>query len=267
MIYVDDRTGSIEMATHFQSHRTRPPISITRLPAADFAFQGDGPDGPCMIGVERKRIKDMLSSIRTGRFSGEQLPKLLDNYEFAYLIVEGWVRTNYQTGILEAWWGKHWSPVHLGSQRDPFLALELDSFLATVEIRTSIKVHHTMNEQATVEDVVNLHAYFTKPWEKHHAHIALHTPPEHATIGKASTTRRVAAALGGVGWTRSAAVTAYPDIYCPAQMVCKDHRACIEAGMDRRPKDWAKVDGFGKVLSQKVWKEWHGEIEGGDGIE
>lgn len=265
MIYIDDRTGSVEMATYFQNHRTRPAIELKRLPAADFAFTGNGPSGPAMIGIERKRLKDMLSSIRTGRFSGEQLPKLLDHYEFPYLIVEGWVRTNYQTGELEQYWGKQWSPVHLGSQRTPFLALELDSFLTTIELQTRVKIHRTLDERATLEDIINLQYYFSKPWDKHHAHIALHTPPEYATLGKASTVRRVAAALNGIGWTRSAAVAGR--LQCPADMVCRDHFACIEAKMDRRPGDWAKVEGIGKVLSVKIWKELHGEIEGGDGFE
>lgn len=253
MIYIDDRTGSVEMASHFQSHRTRPAVSLKRLPAADFAFSGNGPTGPCMIGIERKRTKDMLSSIRTGRFSGEQLPKLLDHYEFAFLLVEGWIRTNYQTGELEEWWGKKWCAVHLGSQRQAFLALELDSFLSTIELHTRVRVHRTLDERATAEDVINLQGYFAKPWDKHHAHIALHTPPEYATIGKASTTRRVAVALNGVGWTRSAAVA--------------DHFTSVEEMVLATVKDWQKVDGFGKVLSKKVWQELHGETEGGDGID
>ena len=265
MIYIDDRTGSVELAVYFQNHRSKPAVSLKRLPAADFCFTGNGPHGPSMIGVERKRIKDMLSSIRTGRFSGEQLPKLLDHYEFPFLVVEGWVKTNYQTGVLEEWWGKKWSPVHLGSQREPFLALELDSFLTTIELHTRVRVHRTLNEQATLEDIINLQLYFAKPWDKHHAHVALHTPPEYATIGKASTVRRVAAALNGVGWTRSAAVNEY--IHCPADIICRDHRACLDAKMAKLPKDYAKIDGFGKVLSVKMWKELHGEVDGGDGID
>jgi ERCC4-type nuclease len=253
VIYIDDRTGSVEMAAYFQSHRTHPAIELKRLPAADFAFSGNGPTGPCMIGIERKRTKDMLSSIRTGRFSGEQLPKLLDHYEFAFLLVEGWSRTNYQTGELEEWWGKKWCAVHLGSQRQAFLALELDSFLSTIELHTRVRVHRTLNERATTEDVINLQGYFAKPWDKHHAHIALHTPPEFATLGKAGTVRRVAAALNGVGWTRSAAVA--------------DRFTSVEEMVLATVKDWQKVDGFGKVLSKKVWQELHGETEGGDGID
>lgn len=244
MIYIDDRVGSIEMAPYFQSHRSHPATTIKRLTAADFCFTGYGPDGPAVIGIERKRIKDMLSSIRTGRFSGEQLPKLLDFYEFPYLVVEGRVRTNHVNGVLEEFWGKSWVPVKLGSQQ--FVAQELESFLSTIELHTRIRVHRTFDEHGTCEDVLALQHYFAKRWEKHHAHVALHTPPELATIGKAGTVRRVAAALKSIGWTRSAVVAA--------------QFKSVEEMVTATVKDWGKLDGFGKVLSVRVWKELHGEM-------
>lgn len=243
MIYVDDRAGSVEMAPYFESHRSRPTVAIKRLIAGDFCFTGYGPAGPAVIGIERKRIKDMLSSIRTGRFSGEQLPKLLDYYEFPYLIVEGRIRTNITNGVLEEFWGKSWLPVQIGSQQ--FVAQELESFLSTIELHTRVKVHHAYDEHGTIEDALALHHYFSKPWEKHHAHVALHTPPEMATIGRAGTVRRVAAALKSIGWTRSAVVAT--------------RFQSVEDMVGATVKDWVKLDGFGKVLSVKVWKELHGE--------
>jgi len=261
MIYVDERTGSVELATQFQSHRAKPAIALKRLPAADFCFSGYGPNGPAMIGVERKTVKDMLSSIRTGRFAGEQLPKLLEHYEFPFLVLEGVIRTNYQTGALEELWGRGWGPVKLGQQT--FLALELESFLTTIELRTAVRVHRTSDQKGTVEDVIALTHYFSKPWERHHAHFALHVPPEAATIGKASTVRRVAFALNGIGWDRSAMVA---EKFCSvAQMICLNPEKCVEEGYARPARDWQKLDGFGKVLSRKVWSELHGD--GGGGID
>ena len=267
MIYIDDRAGSGTLLSLFQSHRTRPAVTLRRLPAADFCFSGHGPKGPCLIGVERKTIRDMLQSIRTGRFSGEQLPKLLDHYEFAFLTVEGRVRINTANGFLEEPWGKGWTQLKLG--QSPFLGLELDSFLTTIEVRTPIHIHCTRNEAETVEDTLSLHHYFAKPWDKHHAHVALHLPPETATIGKAGTVRRIAYCLGGVGWDRSAAaaqsfkMVAHPlcgSDQCP---VPPDEGVMVRA----EPKDWSKLNGFGKVLSKRVWQELHGQFDSGDGLD
>src|ERR1700685_3075549 len=108
MIYIDDRVGSIELLPTFQSHRNRPQCSSSRLIAGDMCFSGQGAMGNCMIGVERKRLKDMLNSIRSGRFSGEQLPKLIEHYEYSYLIVEGIWRCNWDNGLLEDMWGNGW---------------------------------------------------------------------------------------------------------------------------------------------------------------
>jgi hypothetical protein len=275
VIYIDDRTGSVEMAPLFMQHRLHPAITVKRLPAADFCFAGHGPNGPANIGVERKVIygktktagmqfRDLLSSIRTGRLSGEQLPKLADHYEVIIIIVEGIFRSSPDTGMLEVWERGEWSLALCG--KTPFPSSELYRYMLTLSFQPRVSVVFLPSARETVEYVADtLPGYFQKPWDEHRAHVGLHTPPLQATLGKASTVRRVAAVLNGVGWTRSAALNEY--IHCPADLVCKDHQACIAAGMDRKPKDWAEVDGFGKVLSKRVWQELHGEVDGGDGID
>lgn len=256
MIYVDERTGSVELAVTFQHHRSHPAVSIKRLPAADFCFSGNGPDGPCMIGVERKTIygqtnahtgsqfRDLFSSIRTGRLSGEQLPKLLDHYDFIVIIVEGIFRTDAATGIIQVWVRGKWEPALCG--QSVFLASEMYRFLFTLSLQPRVVVVFLSSEKETVEYIVEtLQGYFAKPWDKHHAHMGLHTPSLMATIGKASTLRRMAAALKGIGWERSAAVEA--------------HFGTVATMVNADPKEWMKIEGVGKVLSKRVWDEMHGK--------
>ena len=253
MIYIDDRVGSIELLPVFQSHRSKPDCQSARLSAADFCFSGNGAMGNCMIGIERKRLKDMLNSIRSGRFSGEQLPKLVEQYEYVYLVVEGIWRCHWEDGALEERWGNGWTPVRFSGTGPVIMALELQSFLNTIATRTPVHILHSSSERDTVDQVVALERYYSKAWEKHHGHIALHTPPNHMLLGKAGTVRRVAAALDGVGWEKSGTVaTQFKSV---EQMVV----ASVE--------DWMKLPGFGKVLSTRVWKELHGEYCTGGGIE
>ena len=249
MIFIDDRVGSVELHPTFLTHRTRPTCTLTRLIAGDMCFSGNGANGTCMVGIERKRLKDMLNSIRSGRFSGEQLPKLVDQYEYSYLILEGIWRSNWESGVLEEIYGSGWSPVRLNKTGTPFVALELQSFLNTIATQTPVHVLHSSSERDTVDQVIGLERYYTKPWDKHHGHLALHTPPTHVLLGKAGTVRRVAAALDGLGWEKSATVAGY----------FKTVEEMVQADV----KEWMKLPGFGKVLANRVWKELRGLYEGG----
>lgn len=260
-INIDDRIGSdytylgrgeerekVSLSDFFRQHRSCPEVRVIRLIAGDFCFSGNGAKGPSLFGIERKTIKDMLSSKRTGRFSGEQLPKMIDQYDYRFLVVEGEYRTNWQTGLIEIRgydpetrkYG--WKTLLIGKQH--FLGLELDSYLNELDAHVPIKIRHTQDFPATVEYVLGLAHTYNKPWDRHTAYAAIHTPEPYVMIEKASTVRRVAYSLAGVGWVRSGAAEAR--FHTVAEMVAAD------AG------DWAKLDGFGKVLSQKVFNELHG---------
>ena len=242
------KTSGVDMLKLFKSHPSNPICIADTLDAGDFCFVGEGPEGPTMVGVERKRLRDMMNSIRSGRFSGEQLPKLLDKYgQFAYLVIEGssQFRTNFNSGILEEKRGRDWVPWVQG--RQSFLGLELDSFLNDIHACTPVKVRFTRDAQDTVGYILSLAHSFAKPWDQRHHHVAIHTPMKYAMIGKASTVRRVAYALEGVGWEKSG--------------VIQDHFGSVEAMVKANPSEWARLPGFGKVLSEKVWNQLHGGLK------
>lgn len=259
-IYVDDRErerphptranvkSGTDMLSLVRSHRSHPTVLPKHLPAGDFCFAGEGPKGPCLVGIERKRVKDMLSSIRTGRYAGEQIPKMIDHYDFKFLILEGRFRTNWYSGVLEEKYGRDYAPVTVG--KSTFLGLELDSFLIANVLCTPIRVQRTRDPQETVEFVMALHHRFNKPWDDNLKHVAaIHEPEQYATVGKASTVRRVAHTLDKVGWEKSGTIE--QNFNSVADMVA--------AG----PKDWEKLPGFGKVLSQRIWAQLHGQYDPG----
>lgn len=255
------RTTGTDMLALLKSHRDAVKASGDFLTAGDFCFSGNGPKGPALIGIERKRLSDMLSSLRTQRFVGEQLPKLINHYEFIYLVIEGRFRTNWYTGMIEERWGKDWTTVSVGSQQ--FLGLELDSFLNSLSV-SPVRVRHTRDEKETIEFVVSLHHTFSKPWDEHAKKlVGIHTPPEYALVGKASTVRRGAYALTGIGWERSGAVeqhfSSIADM-CAKDVPCPEH--CGYGRYEKTlPREYEKIDGFGKVLSKRIVAELHGEYE------
>lgn len=259
-IYVDDRerlrpnpndptrTSGVDMLSLIRSHRTHPVAFSKHLPAGDFCFTGEGPDGPCLVGIERKTVKGMLSDIRSGRFSGEQLPKLLEHYEFIFLLIEGRYRSNWHTGLLEEKRGKQWGPLTIGSTT--YVSLELEAFLNTISMCTPVReIRHTSNAHESAEYVLSLHHSFSKAWDKHSAHVAIHKPQDHVMVGRTSTVRRVSHALTGIGWEKSGAID---QAFRSVADMC-----------EASPKDYEALPGFGRKLSKQVWAELHGQSENG----
>lgn len=241
MIFVDRRAGSAELEHLISTYHI--PTDLTTLDAGDFQFEGKGPKGACLVAVERKRLRDALNSIRTGRLTGEQLPKLAE-YDFAYLIIEGVCRANPESGVLEEGTRGGWTPVRLGAQA--FMYSELDKFLTTIELRTPVHVRRTDTAEMTVVSLINLYHWFTgKEWDKHRAYCGLHTPPPHVALMKPGLVQRVAAQLPGVGWEKSSAAASR-------------FRSVLEM-VAATEKEWREVPGVGKVLAKRVVEAVNGE--------
>src|SRR5262245_17466131 len=102
MLLVDYRDGSNYLADPLEQRGLpiyrEPDGSLPTLTAGDLAFVGRGVGGVSLnFGIEFKRLPDLVSCLRDGRLSGEQLPKLLGpkgEYHYAWLLIEG----KWQTG-------------------------------------------------------------------------------------------------------------------------------------------------------------------------
>ena len=65
------------------------PLRLDKLDGGDLMFLGKGPnDTEVTIGVEFKKLRDLLSSLRDQRLQGHQLIEL-QVYDFRFLLVEG----------------------------------------------------------------------------------------------------------------------------------------------------------------------------------
>ena len=244
------RTVGTDMLTLLRSHRTHPTAPPKQLDAGDFCFSGNGPEGPVLVGIERKTVKGLLSDIRSGRLSGEQLPKLFREYGVeSWIVVEGRYRTNWSTGSLEVKRGRDWVPCVVGTQT--FVSLEMEAYLNTLQMCTPLHVKQTVDERSTIEFVLALHHSYSKPWDKHSAHVAIHRPQNHVTVGKASTLRRAAFTLDGICCDRSGLIERYfHSVHALCQATVKD--------LEKVKDPDGKVPGIGKVLAQKVYDQLRG---------
>jgi ERCC4-type nuclease len=153
MVLVDQRTGSIELVPFLE--REGLTARITSLQFGDFAFDGRGPGERLIaVGIERKRIRDLLNSIRNGRFAGHQSIGLRSCYECIFLIVEGILRPHPQSGLLEELRGRSWVVCSEGQESWTYRALE--AFLTTQELMAGIHVRRTRDEAETAAMVAHL---------------------------------------------------------------------------------------------------------------
>jgi len=243
MIYVDDRKGSAELAPLIPKSTPR---QITRLPYADFHFIGFGPnDTISTIGIERKTVMDLLSSMTTGRLSGHQLIGLLAEYDVVYLLVEGLWRPRQRDGILERWVGKgKWQPATLGQRR--FMAKEVGNFLNTLAVACGVYIWRTDGPDHSARWLSDTYHWWQKPWDKHRSHMAAHTPsPPHAYLSKPTLAVRLAKEFKDVGWDKAEAIAKH----------FGSARAMLVAMLARDAKKKLKdVPGVGKVIAENVVK-------------
>jgi ERCC4-type nuclease len=248
MILVDDRVGSVELLHAFAKFGVR--AEASKLGSADFAFAGEGEDGECMVGVERKRIGDMISSMRTRRLSGYQLPKLISDYRYVVLVVEGVWRPDPASGVLQILKGRYWQN-YGGKGRKPMMYSEVDQHLNTLGFKAGVQIRRSNSPEETVFQIVNLYKWFDKGWDRHKSHDQCYAPvpePKRVSFRASALTpdeklvRAFAAQLPGC------------DAKCDEVVKVFHHlEDLFEAGVT----DWQQVNGVGKVLARRWFDALH----------
>jgi ERCC4-type nuclease len=228
-LLIDRRVGSADLFPLMQ--RRRVPVELVTLPFADFAFATVGPDGePVTIGVERKRINDLTSSIKDGRLAGHQLPGLVEQYSHYWLLIEGYWRVD--DGMIQV-------PRGRGRWVSLMSALGMERFLCTLELKAGCRIRQTADPEGTATFLEGLWGWWTqKAFDKHRSHLALHKPPDVALFGKPPLVQRVAAELQGVGFEKSAVIGRHFGTVVDL--------AAAEEGA------WTAIPGIGTTLAQRI---------------
>lgn len=92
MIFVDDRAGSAALVNYAPLDDTSI-AQLTRLDSADAMFVGNGPTGNLLVGVEVKRIDELIAAQQSGRLT-TQVERMLDTYGRNYLMYYGILSTD-----------------------------------------------------------------------------------------------------------------------------------------------------------------------------
>lgn len=261
MILIDYRIGSVELIPYFKPYGTD--VCEASLGIGDVKFVGNGPDGDVDVGIERKRLTDLVACIRDRRLSGfqlvgdEQTPGLLETYDYVYIVVEGIYRPGLH-GILEQRQSSSWAPVYAGSSA--MLYAEMDNFLSSLELRAvtkigePVRIHRsgTLAETACwINDLY--HLWTNKRWSEHRAHSDIYyREPDRKFSRKASFNKpknnplvKMLAQLDGV--------------HNKAYEAAKQFRS-IRGFANATVGAWSQIDGIGKKMARRIVevieKEW-----------
>lgn len=206
MIYVANDVGSREFASGIR-RRVAAKVEVLEMDAGDFAFRGNGPSGKVFVGIERKAIGDMISSMRSDRYAGFQMVKMNRDYDVCYLLIEGLWRPSSE-GLLEVPVRRkgrtEWVPyrlslstklkVHSGS----YAYAELDKHICSIENKKNVILVRSTCKIETVWQVINRYQWWQKGWDEHESADPIKLQAE-ISFQHISDCTKLACGLPGVG--------------------------------------------------------------------
>lgn len=207
---------------------------VSTLAFGDAAILGYG---DVLVGVERKRVGDLLRVIADGRFVSEQLPGLAGTYSRIYLLVEGEYTARGDGALLVKGSRGQWEQPSWGRQ-DGWRYAEVARWLISLEESTGVRIARTGSPQESAAWLENLEGEFLRDPEKRRSHLAVYQPA-FAGLLPPSLVRRFAALLPGIGVGKSLAVA--------------DHFKTILGAVEAPMKAWMEIPGVGGTIAKKVY--------------
>lgn len=248
MILLDSRSGRIdrgrdsqrEMLTYIQ--RAGVKAEISSLEFGDAAFEGNGPNGKIMIGVERKTMGDMLNCIDDARYSAHQRPGMMQMYQKSILIIEGVWKPDIDTGyLLECVASLTWRPFKPRGRM--VMYSKLFRYLLTVQF-SGVTVIWARDIEQTAYNICEIYYWFNKKWEEHTSLQELQKLNLPAINGKPSLVQRWAGEIEGIGVKHSQ--EALKLFKTPYDLARSDET------------EWITIPGVGAKLARSIIKQIHG---------
>lgn len=246
MIYVDDRIGSKELQPIIR--KVGIPCELTRLPYGDACFDGNGPKGTMSIGVERKKLNDMLNCIEDARYSSYQRPGMSMLYAKSFLAIEGlWApgeAPGYEGRLMEGFrGGQSWGPLRTRHSSRGVLYSKLYRYLISIAL-SGVIITPSNGLYHTAFNICELYQYFQKKWNHHTSLIEVPKINLPDLSGKPSLALRWAACLDDVGPIKG------------VEAAAKFKTGINLAQADE--SDWMDIDGISAKLSRRIVKEIKG---------
>ncbi len=203
MILIDAATGSNEFEEPLRKKGL--PVDVTHLDYGDFVFNGRGEGGePLYIGIEFKKLTELVESLRSKRFQGHQLLGLCKDFDRRYLVVEGDFHHDKQ-GRATVFRGKGQPRPIPGVVN----AVALEQEIINLGTRGGCWVKTTTTRAQTLRFIEAVYRYWTdKDLDQHKSHLAVYAPDfDRALLTPTSDFRKIVTlVLPGCGLAVSKAV-------------------------------------------------------------
>lgn len=214
----------------------------SQLPYGDACWEGNGPKGRIAIGVERKRLSDILNCIDDARYSAHQKPGMKQLYGVNILIIEGVWKPDSATGyLMECVSSLTWRPYRYRSQMTRYS--KLFRYLLSVQLTGTIVII-TRDIEHTAFNIVEMYHYFQKKWEDHTSLLEVQKIAIPDMNSRPSLVRRWASDLDGIGVKMSQ----------DAEKLFKTPIALATADEIQ----WMKIKGISHGIASKVVKSIQG---------
>lgn len=241
MILIDSRIGSVELIPYLQ--RMGAKVERTSLEFGDVCFEGNGPNGKVVIGVERKTTGDLLNCVDDSRYSAHQLPGMKAMYNKSILMVEGVWKPDTATGyLMECVATLTWRPYRQRSQMVRYA--KLFRYMLSIQL-SGVTVLSSRDIEQTAYNVLEVYSYFQKKWEDHSSLLEMQTLNIPSLNGRPSLTQRWAAQLDGIGVKHSQ--DAVKIFKTPYDLARSDET------------EWITLPGVGAKIARSVVRQIHGE--------
>lgn len=252
LLYIDPLAGSKKLLDKFPGE-SEPML----LEGGDVAFWGIGPnDEPWWIGLEYKQLDDIVACVKSGRFTGTQLPKMMRMYDQSFLLIEGILRPDRNTGQLVRYRGK--ATYGLGLSFKAF-----DNYLTSVSVFSALcgkpcVIKMAATDFETVQIIRDIYSLFQKPWDQHNAI----SRPDKTKIERISydlevlqikpaddsypknILRKAIFQVDGVGWEIAGVIA--------------EKFGTMQIALTAGQKEWQTIEHIGGVLADRIYRALHG---------
>jgi len=235
MILLDKSRGSVELLHYFKPFGISVELSNLVPYGGDAWFMGKGSEGDITVAIERKRITDLIDSMRTKRLKGYHMPLMADNYDLVYIIVEGMWRPG-DDGACEEWRRVHgtWQWVPLGVQYRA-----VDNFMTSIGHHCN-GVKRSSTPQETVHQIVDLYRMYEE------------APTLRSNIYLPEPTGRPGTKVRTLSKPRWVEKFCYLLPGLDAKLyTAADHFKTIRRAVNAPTKDWI-LPGIGKITAERI---------------
>lgn len=284
MLFIDRREkprpgqpSNHDIIEQLGKYRTAAEIEFTvmHMDSADCRFEGHGEHGPSLVGCERKRLSDLINSMKDRRLAGidGQLDLLSKEHDYIYLFVECMIRPGRDGEIEEFRVGRNgagWYPAfgHGPGNQYAVNYRQVMNFLTTLELKVKavstgerLVVRRTATAYETASQYVSLWHWFNgKRWDQHHSHSQIRTNAVEVNgrraafdgIGpgavEASELWKMAAQLPGVDMKAREVAEYFADDVAVAKGRVMEQMARATL------RDWMSIPGIGQETAEKCMR-------------